>query len=114
MSDWYVRAVAHRQERMDAFYTAHGPCCAGCDWWHHINSLIGECHRSAPVAGDQRWAMVGIDSISMPLMAGHVMTRREHHCGEFVDTFDWSTLLADYRRRIGRSQHPGATPPAKD
>jgi len=74
-----------RQAIIDNFYAAHGPCCAGCDWWHHMNSLVGECHASAPVSGEQRIAMLGISNASIPLGAGHVMTSREHHCGSFKD-----------------------------
>jgi len=33
------------QEHVDRFYFAHGPCCAGCDWWRHINSVGGMCER---------------------------------------------------------------------
>lgn len=102
------------QEIIDSFYAPHGPCCAGCDWWHHVNSLVGECHRSAPVPGEQRIAMLGMHSISIAVPAGHVMTPREHHCGEFTDAFDWSSLPANYLRRIGRTIQPQQTgsPPA--
>jgi hypothetical protein len=97
------------QELLDKFYTKHGPCCAGCDWWHHINSLVGECRRSAPVAATERLAMIGIAWSSLPPAgAGHIMTTREHHCGDFKDDFDWSTLPPWYLRRIGRT----ATPPS--
>ena len=92
----------HKQELLDAFYAKKGPCCAGCDWWHWINSLVGECRKSAPVGGAERSAMLGIRVTSLPLEAGHVMTRREHHCGDFVDNFDWASLPAAYLRRIGR------------
>lgn len=89
------------QEHIDTFYWRHGPCCAGCDWWHHYSSLAGECHRSAPVPGPERYAMIGITWSSMPLSAGHVFTQRDHHCGEFKDEFDWSSLPLSYRKRIG-------------
>lgn len=92
----------HKQELLDAFYAQHGPCCAGCDWWHCINSLVGECHRSAPVSGIERVSMLGINRASILPEAGHIMTRREHHCGDFIDTFDWSSLPAAYLRRIGK------------
>ena len=29
------------QEIADRFYAQHGPCCAGCDWWHRVNTLVG-------------------------------------------------------------------------
>ena len=75
-----------RQQRViDAFYARHGPCCAGCDWWRHYNSLVGECLRSAPVAGADRVAMLGIESPSLTPGAEHVMTQQWHHCGEFRD-----------------------------
>lgn len=91
------------QEHIDTFYFAHGKCCAGCDWWRHINSLAGECTRSAPVGARERVAMLGTDWISMQLskVAGHVLTRREHVCGEFKDDFDWSSLPLAYRKRVG-------------
>ena len=99
-----LRAKAARvQEFADRYYTENGPCCAGCDWWHHGSSIIGECRRSAPVAGEQRYAMLGIHGASLPLEAGHAITRRERHCGDFKDEFDWSSLSPLYLRRIGRA-----------
>lgn len=81
--------VATRQERtqaiVDTFYQAHGPCCAGCDWWRWHNSLVGECIRTEPVVGEQRFAMLGVESSSLTPGAGHIMTPREHVCGEFKD-----------------------------
>lgn len=88
------------QERADRFYMTHGPCCAGCDWWYGLNSVVGECRRHAPVPAEQRVAMIGIQGHSLKAMAGHVMTPREHHCGDFKDEFDWSTLPPHYLRRI--------------
>lgn len=95
---------ARVRECVDRFYMTNGPCCAGCDWWSYANSVTGECRRSAPVGGAERIAMLGITGCSLPLAAGHVMTRREHHCGEFKDTFDWSTLPREYLRRVGYSK----------
>lgn len=46
--------------------------------------------------------MLSIGVTSLPLESGHVLTRREHHCGDFVDNFDWTTLPAAYLRKIGR------------
>jgi hypothetical protein len=111
-----VPARGSAQAILDRFFTQNGPCCAGCDWWHHHNSLAGECHRSAPVPGDQRAAMLGISYASISLGAGHVLTQRDHHCGEFVDTFDWSTLPAHYLRGIGRSvvRQAGTTTTSKE
>jgi hypothetical protein len=76
---------SRRQKIIDRFYLENGPCCAGCDWWRHVNSLVGECSRSAPVSGSERLAMLGITGSSLSIGAGHVMTRREHRCGEFKD-----------------------------
>jgi hypothetical protein len=73
------------QAIIDAFYKAHGPCCAGCDWWRWYNSLVGECIRTQPVAGTERFAMLGIESSSLTPGAGHIMTPRAHVCGEFED-----------------------------
>lgn len=95
-----------RQEIIDRYYTERGPCCAGCDWWHHVNSVAGECRRSAPVAGAQRYALMGMRFIAARTEAGHVMTPRHHVCGEFRDDFDWSTLPAHYLRAIGRNRDP--------
>lgn len=90
------------QEILDRLYMQNGPRCAGCDWWHYYNSLAGECRKSAPVSGVQRVAMLGAYGSSLSPEAGHIMTLRDHHCGDFVDTFDWSTLPQSYLRRIGR------------
>jgi hypothetical protein len=94
-------------EIIDRFYIEHGPCCAGCDWWAPFNSVAGECRRSAPVSGEQRIAMLGMRSPSRVSGAGHVMTLREHHCGDFKDEFDWSTLPPQYLSRIGRAPSIG-------
>lgn len=92
-----------REQRiLDQFYAAHGPCCAGCDWWRWLNSVIGECHRSAPVSGRERTAMIGIRVHSQAQETGHIMTPREHVCGDFRDEFDWSSLPAPYLRSIGK------------
>lgn len=78
------------QKAMDAFYHQHGPCCAGCDHWRFVNAVVGECRRSAPVSGAERWAMIGIFTVSGKAPeAGHIMTERGHHCGEFVDSYNW-------------------------
>lgn len=89
------------QEAIDRFYFAHGPCCAGCDWWRSISSLVGECTKSAPVSDIDRWAMLGIERCSLFPGAGHAITGREHHCGEFKDDFDWTSLPLPYRKRVG-------------
>ena len=40
-------------------------------------------------------------SCSLTLGAGHVLTPRDHHCGEFKDEFDWPSLPAHYLRSVG-------------
>lgn len=94
------------QEAADRFYWSHGaPCCAGCDWWRHHNSMYGDCLQSAPVSEAERWAMTGITGASaLRAGAGHVVTPRNHVCGQFADTFNWSSLPPAYRRRIGAPQ----------
>jgi hypothetical protein len=81
--------TATRQERtqaiVDAFYKAHGPCCAGCDHWRWHNSLAGECIRTVPTTGIERFTMLGVESSSLTSGAGHIMTPRDHVCGEFKD-----------------------------
>jgi hypothetical protein len=93
-----------RQEILDTFFWKNGPCCAGCDWWRSVNSVVGECRRSAPSSAGNRFAMIGIQGASMDPGAGFVMTMREQHCGEFLDTFKWSSLPASYLRRIGAGE----------
>jgi len=89
------------QESLDSFYFAHGPCCAGCDWWRSISSLVGECSRSAIVPGQERMDALGIEWSSLRFKAGHPVTDRAHKCGEFKDEFDWASLPLPYRKRIG-------------
>lgn len=90
------------QEAVDRFYWSfRGPCCAGCDWWGYLNLVAGQCTRSAPVAAEGRWALLGVAHHSLPPEAGHVMTPRDYVCGDFRDSFDWSSLPAAYQRRVG-------------
>jgi hypothetical protein len=98
--------VSRIQEAIDRFYVEHGPCCAGCDWWHHMNSAAGECRKSAPVSGEQRFGLIGIEGSSLLAEAGHPVTLRTHHCGDFKDDFDWTTLAPHYLRRIGWFERP--------
>jgi hypothetical protein len=91
-----------RQEFLDRFYFERGPCCAGCDWWRSLNSIAGECTRSAPVKPKERYAMLGIQGSSILPTAGHVLTKRDHFCGDFKDEFDWTSLPVPYRKRIGQ------------
>jgi len=90
------------QEAVDRFYWQRAsPCCAGCDWWRHFNSSVGECLNSPPVANAERWAMIGVAEWSLPTGAGHIATTREHVCGGFKDSFDWASLSVAYRKRVG-------------
>ena len=91
------------QECSDRFYFKHGPCCAGCDYWQSGDSYTGDCSASAPVGGKERASMIGIRSSSLELPSGHIITKRDHHCGQFKDEFDWQSLSLAYRRRIGCS-----------
>ena len=89
-----------RQAFIDQFYMSHGPCCAGCDWWRSLNSSVGLCSKAAPVSSRERSAMLGISGESINIGAGHPLTKREHHCGDFQDNFDWTTLPLAYLKRI--------------
>jgi len=81
-----VNAVDLHQDFIDKFYQNHGPCCAGCDWWRWHNVLIGDCTKSAPVSVDERAGMLDMENLSLGLDAGHVITPRDHVCGDFVDS----------------------------
>lgn len=81
-----MRLVERTQAIIDAFYQKNGPCCAGCDWWRWHNSMAGECIQTVPVAGTARLAMLGVTGTSLPIGAGHIMTPREHLCGQFQDS----------------------------
>ena len=87
----------------DEFYIKHGPCCAGCDWWRFFNSSVGECTKSAPVSGPERIAMLGMDGCSLAPESGHILTRREHMCGDFKDTLDWPERV---RRKLAPKETP--------
>lgn len=89
------------QENCDRFYMEKGACCAGCDHWESMNSLIGECKMSAQVSGEDRMRALGFSYMSRPMAAGHVITKRDHACGLFEDTFDWTTLPLRYLKSIG-------------
>lgn len=73
-----------RQQLLDSYYFKNGNCCAGCDWWRHINSVSGVCERYP---------------------AEQIKTR-DQHCGEFKDEFDWSSLPPHYRRMVGDPKAP--------
>lgn len=89
-----------RQELLDRFYHANGPCCAGCDWWRHFSSLTGECTRHAPRPEPEVHSCMIFEGSSIS-SGGHPMTRREYYCGDFKDEFDWSSLPLPYRRSVG-------------
>ena len=94
------------QEDIDRFYWEHGPCCSGCDHWRSVTRSVGECAKSAPMAGSERAALLGMENISMPVGAGHPLTNRQYHCGDFRDNFDWLSLPVGYLARImTRGQH---------
>ena len=76
---------------IDQFYKDNGPCCAGCDWWRYINSCVGECTKSAPAGFGESSSMLGLESCSLTPEGGHILTKRGHLCGEFIDTYDWPT-----------------------
>lgn len=78
-----------KQNLIDEFYLANGPCCAGCDHWRWLNTVAGECHKSAPVGGQDRFTATGMELISARVASGHIVTERSYHCGDFVDTHDW-------------------------
>jgi hypothetical protein len=99
--DYLREEIVDRQELLDRFYFQRGPCCAGCDWWRSISSLVGDCTKQAPVSSADRWEMLGIENCSLKPTSGHVVTAREHVCGDFKDEFDWTTLALSYRKRIG-------------
>lgn len=77
--------MTDKQKLIDTFYKDNGPCCAGCDSWRWHNTLIGECTKTAPVAGSERYSMVGITNPSIEIASGHIMTDRAHVCGAFSD-----------------------------
>ncbi len=94
--------MSEAQERADAFYWSNGPCCAGCDHWRNINTLYGECAATQPgLSGEERAASLGLHGFSVTLPTGHAITRREHKCGAFADTFAWDTLPLPYLKKVG-------------
>lgn len=73
-----------RQSYVDAFYAKNGPCCAGCDFWRWISTLVGECVRHAPDPSHD--AAVGLNMLSSSLGSSSTMlTKRDHWCGDFRD-----------------------------
>lgn len=79
------------QKFLDQYYLGNdkAPCCAGCDHWQYFNSLTGECKKSAPMSGNDRVGLLGVEGLSLNVRGGHALTTRDHSCGEFIDTYDW-------------------------
>lgn len=75
-----------QQHYIDKFYKENGDCCAGCDHWRWHNTAVGECIKNAPVSSQDRIAMLGLESLSLPVGAGHIFTPREHWCCDFFDS----------------------------
>lgn len=90
MNSYQSNRETKTQLLVDRFYKENGPCCAGCDWWRFINSAAGECIKNAPVSDSERLAMLGISKTTLPAGSGHIMTKRDHVCGDFLDTYDWN------------------------
>ena len=41
--------------------------------------------------GSERAGMLGMTRVSANVESGHIMTKRDHHCGEFIDSYDWNS-----------------------
>lgn len=89
------------QKRCDEFFWKNGRCCAGCDHWSSEAGDIGECLSAPPISGSQVLKSLGIEWSSYIPPPGQPFTRRDHVCGAFQDTFDWSSLDAEYLASIG-------------
>lgn len=89
------------QKRCDEFFWSNGPCCAGCDHWSSEAGDVGECMSAAPVSGENVLKSLGIDWCSYLPPPGQPFTKRDHKCGSFQDSFDWSTLDEVYLKSIG-------------
>jgi len=76
------------QKFIDDCYLKNGKCCAGCDHWAWHNSTVGDCTKSAPVSSEDRISMLNMEATSIKVNAGHIVTKRDHLCGYFVDTYD--------------------------
>lgn len=99
------------QKRCDEFFWKNGRCCAGCDHWSSEAGDIGECLSAPPVSGEQVLKSLGITWSSYTPPPGQPFTRRDHVCGAFQDTFDWTSLGEEYLISISAPiSHPtGAT-----
>jgi len=74
-----------KQDHIDAFADKHALCCAGCDFWRWINSVVGECVRHAPNPAHDAAAGLGIHGFSAGPVSS-MLVKRDHWCGDFVDT----------------------------
>lgn len=89
------------QKRCDEFFWRVGRCCAGCDHWSSEAGDVGECCSAPPVSGEQVLKSLGITWSSYIPSPGQPFTMRDHVCGAFEDTFDWSSLGSEYLCSIG-------------
>lgn len=89
------------QTFVDKFYIKNGKCCAGCDYWRHDGSVVGECTNSKILPSHERASLLNFKEVSLCLGAGHALTRRDYVCGQFKDTFNWESLPLLYLKRIG-------------
>lgn len=96
-----VEFEARYQEHCDRTYWQNGPCCAGCDHWQSDAGNLGYCTAAGIVSGDQVMRSMGIQFCSYTPPPGHPLTKADFHCGLFKDDFDWSTLDAEYLKKIG-------------
>ncbi|MCU4119359.1 Lar family restriction alleviation protein [Variovorax sp. N23] len=62
--------------------------------------------RATPAPGAPGKEAAAVQAVGAAPEAGHVMTLRDHHCGEFKDDFDWGALPPHYLQHIG---HPATT-----
>lgn len=79
------RSVPPTQHYVDTFYAKTGPCCAGCDFWRWLNSVVGECVRMPPNQSHDTAAGLGLTGCSHPKSTAN-LTYRNHVCGEFRDS----------------------------
>ena len=89
------------QTFIDKFYMKNGPCCAGCDYWRHDGSIVGECTNSKIIPAKERASLLNFKNVSYNMGAGHALTRRDYVCGQFKDNFNWESLPLLYLKQIG-------------
>lgn len=92
---------------VDKYYMENGRCCAGCDHWRHWGSTVGECTNSKILPECERAHMLDFKNAVYSIGAGHALTKRNHVCGQFKDTFDWKSLNMMYLRQIGYKNRSG-------